>query len=82
MQDVEKAIELLRSEGYQVLSRTGQEPGVVYLIRFHNNNGKVTYSVRRHRGGLKDDYYGDMSEISKIELNKLEWEPLRKAKNE
>jgi len=80
MKDTEKAIALLRSEGYSVLSRTGFEPGVIYIIRFHKNDGGVSYSARLHKSGLKDGYYGDRSEIAKVRVEDLQWEPMKSAK--
>lgn len=82
MNSTEKAINLLRSEGYSVFARSGCEPGVAYLIRFHKNDGGVSYNVRRHKKGLRDDYYGDRSEIAKIKLDDLKWERMKKNRKE
>ena len=82
MNDIDKAINLLRSEGYSVSTRTGFEPGVVYLIRFHKNDGGVSYNVRLHKKGMKDSYYGDRSEIARIELDRLTFEPMDKLEKQ
>lgn len=80
--ETEKAINFLRSEGYSVFARSGCEPGIIYLIRFHKNDGSLSYNVRRHRKGLKDDYYGNKSEIAKIKLEDLKWEPMSHEQND
>lgn len=75
---IEAAKNLLRSQGYHVMSRRGFKEGFIHLIRYQRKPSGIGYSLRLSKEGIRDHTFDETAEIAEINMTKLKWEKVKK----